>query len=207
MLIVTGWPSGRVITKIRESAIFLSPSYGSDWNIEAKCNFKWKFNFDECIHQMFIERGSSLPNNNCCGDVVRILHRMRIEFDWRFLCSLELRTTMLYEFETFNDKKKWQKSKVGERVLSVLRRLKDFLIEKKCMHYFIPDFNQITTNCTERGVRKIDEVLADPLRAISNLIGNHQRKRTLSKVCLMNPYFWSVECSRRSLTCKALVPL
>ena len=181
---ITGWPSPELITEIKQTAIYLLPSStGGGWDSQDPANFEWCFEFDECIHQMLIERESSLPNN-CCRGVVRILQRLLVDFDWHFLNFYDLKTTLLYEFESHNDSKEWQKSKIGERVLSLMRRMKAGLIEENCMNYFIPDCQQIWSFRGEETAADLDEFLTDPLGAIMNLIESHQRKKTLLKVCL-----------------------
>ena len=101
-----------------------------------------------------------------------------------------MNAVMLYEFEEYPEKENWYKSKLGERILSAMTRLKNCLQEEKCMDYFIKKKNLMSsTEMEERNKTKIKDILLDvnkffedPIKSVTGLIEDYEFRGTCKQV-------------------------
>ena len=93
-----------------------------------------------------------------------------------------MKTVLLHESESWPRNEQWSDTKLEERVLSAVRRLKSFVkkAEPKCKHYFLPGTN-ILAGLGEKErvelVKKVELFLKDPAAAIQKILkGNEEEE-------------------------------
>ena len=171
-----GWPSEELITKLKQSTVYLVPKLYRDKNHD-KRDFLWRYAFNKGEKKLLTDRDSTIVNS-CRREVVCILKGFLSDFEWPGLRSYHMKTIMLHEFESFGDSDKWQKSEEAERVLSAVRRLKTCLTQNppKLKHYFLPSINILESINEEQKQQFLDRIkkfLENPQAEVTKLVEGH----------------------------------
>ena len=94
-----------------------------------------------------------------------------------------MKTVLLHESESWPKNEHWSDTKLEERVLSAVRRLKSFVkkAEPKCKHYFLPGTN-ILAGLVEKErvdlVKKIELFLKDPAAAMQKILKGDEKEES-----------------------------
>ncbi|XP_065070355.1 cyclic GMP-AMP synthase-like receptor 1 isoform X1 [Rhopilema esculentum] len=167
-----GFPSVTCIEKIKSGPICLVAKVPPDIKAQnpSVSDNLWRMAFNHAEKQIALDPNEGVPDS-CRRPVLRILKGFREHLNWPFLRSYHIKTVLLHEFES-HPPDKWQPDRLGERVFTAVKRLKDFVVNKKCPHYFLPQVNLFKTmSNSDALLQKIDRFLGDPLamvRALNN---------------------------------------
>ena len=189
------WPTDELVTKIQQNSIYLVPTENCWYDQEG--DLLWRYTCPQSITELFAERASALPNS-CITEVIGILRGFLNDIPYgRKWCDLlkpwHINAVMLYEFEEHPENEKWRRSRLGERILSVMTRLKNCLQEENCMDYFMKEKNLMSsTEMQERSKTKITDVLLDinnffedPIKSVTGLIEDYEFREACKQVSLL----------------------
>ena len=136
-----GWPSKTLVQDICRKGCHLVAKQPKVQNLpEHEKGYFWRYSFSAAEKELFL-RGSYGEASSCRKQVLRILKALKDELDLQPLKSYHLKTILFYECEAKPQSQQWSSNCLGERFLSLLKRLEKCLEQKSCPHYFIRDFN------------------------------------------------------------------
>ena len=99
----------------------------------------WRYSFNNGEKILLLDSQPSIANN-CRRPVLRILKSLRVDYNWPGIRSYHLKTIMLHEFESHHPCE-WTNENIMICLKKALERLRVFLQNKKCPHYFLPSIN------------------------------------------------------------------
>jgi len=167
-----GWPSAHMIKQIKRSGVNLVPKLPTGVNIPQR-NVAWRFSFNNAEKMLLLD-GRPAIANNCRRPVLRILKSLRVDYKWPEIRSYHLKTVMLHEFES-HQPSHWTIGNMLPCLQKALERLKVFLQNRNCPHYFLPGINlfeRFNIYSCERIIRDIDEFKMNPKQALEALNSN-----------------------------------
>ena len=167
-----GFPSGPCIEKIKRGPICLVAKVPTD--IKARnpsvSDNLWRMAFNHAEKQLALDPNEGVPNS-CRRPVLRILKGFREHLNWPFLRSYHIKTLLFHEFESHLPDK-WQPARIGERVFTAVKRLEEFVKNKNCPHYFLPQvnlFEKMSYPQRDELLEGINLLLRDPLAMVRPL--------------------------------------
>lgn len=132
----------------------------------------WRYSFNNGEKILLLDSQPSIANN-CRRPVLRILKSLRVDCKWPGLRSYHLKTIMLHEFES-NHPCEWTNERIWMCLQKALERLRVFLQNKKCPHYFLPSINlfqHLSSSDCDRIIRDIDNIMSNTTETLKMLNG------------------------------------
>ena len=142
-------------------------------------DISWRYSFNNAEKTLLLDSEPPVANN-CRRPVLRILKGLRKDYNWHCIRSYHLKTIMLHEFESHHPSN-WTENNTWLCLQKALERLRVFLQNRECPHYFLPGANQFANFSEEafsKITRDIDAILQNPCMAFMALNGDNMGKIT-----------------------------
>ena len=165
-----------------------------DENLPHDRHLLWRITSANGMTELFNEREIAL-SNSCCHKVIGILNGFELDLSavepYRWLTyevyPEDLRTIMLQELQEYPAIENWQESKLGERLMSIMKRLQDRLPEGKCIDYFIAD-SKLRDFYSENWAKQIvvsdvERFFDDPVAKVAKMIEFYKARKICRQVC------------------------
>lgn len=148
-----GWPNLRLVLKIFGEGCYLVAKRPKGINIpEVEKRVFWRLSFSGAEKKLLLH-GAHGETSGCRKQVLRMMKAFRKDMQWNELTSYHLKTIMMYEYEAHPNPDDWSSECLSFRLIDFLTRLKCFLRQANCPHYFIKDMNLLEMvppkNCSE----------------------------------------------------------
>ena len=132
----------------------------------------WRYSFNNGEKILLLDSEPAIVNN-CRRPVLRILKSLRVDYKWPEIRSYHLKTLMLHEFESHHPSN-WTSENIVLCLQRALQRLKVFLQNRKCPHYFLPGINlfeRLSSQSCARIIQDIDKFLRNTKEVLETLNG------------------------------------
>ena len=175
-----GWPSSETKNEVERLPFGLVPKFRKGVTI-AERDISWRYSFNDAEKFLLLDSEPSFPSNNCRRSVLRILKSLRVDYNWNGIRSYHLKTTMLHEFESHNPRY-WKNENIFACLQKALNRLKVFVQNKNCPHYFLPGVNLFATLSEQDRaiiIQDLDNFLRCPKETLEKLNGKESRGKSI----------------------------
>lgn len=136
-----GWPNESLVREICQDGCHLVVKKPKEKHLpEQEKEFLLRYSFSEAEKKLFLKGGHG-EEGSCRKQVLRIMKALRKELDLKPLNSYHLKTLLLYECEANPYQSQWSSTNLSKRLLGLLQRLENCLLEMNCPHFFIKHLN------------------------------------------------------------------
>jgi len=185
------WPNADIINEIKKRGVSLVPKLPKGVAILQR-DIAWRYSFNNGEKVLLLDSVPAIANN-CRRPVLRILKSLRVDYNWPGIRSYHLKTLMLHEFESHHPCN-WTSENIMQCLKGALQRLKVFLQNRKCPHYFLPGINlfeRLDSQSCQRIIQDIDQFLRNTKEALEKLNG---------KVCIEDFQVFVSDFNGKTLT-------
>ena len=170
----SGWPNQQLVQEICGDGCHLVAKQPKGSRLpDHEKGFLWRYSFSAAEKKLFLHADHG-EASSCRKQVLRILKALKEELNLQPLKSYHLKTMLFYECEAVPRPVDWSFDRLSERFMGLLQRLEDWLLQSRCPHYFIKDFNLFETfppqRCSELA-KKVQQIRQRPEQMLNDLIG------------------------------------
>ena len=161
-----------MIDEVKKGGCSLVPKFPKGVSI-SKRDVAWRCTFNNAEKMLLLDSNPRTADN-CRRPVLRILKSLRVDYGWPEIRSYHLKTLMLHEFESHHPSE-WKDNKMLPLLKQALQRLKVFLENKNCPHYFLQGINLFegfNREACKQIIQDIDRFLENPKQALEMLNRN-----------------------------------